>query len=181
MDCLTIPNILTCIRLALMPVFLGVYFSGAENAKTLAMCVLVVSFLTDVLDGFIARKFNMISNAGKVLDPLADKIMQISVLVCIAVNHRGLLWLVMVMLAKDVLMGAGAIWIYVYHKKIIPANWFGKVSCFVSVLCSLILIFTDAQNSIQYFCASAIAVVNLVAFVSYTYESFAAKKEPKKV
>ena len=160
-----------------MPVFLSVYFSGTENSRFIAMGVLVVSFLTDVLDGFIARRFNMISELGKVLDPLADKVMQIAVLVCIAVNHKNLLWIVVVMLVKDALMGIGALSLYVAHKKVIAANWFGKVSCFLSVACSLILIFSDsAMAVVEYICAGIIAGANIVAFISYLLAYITARK-----
>lgn len=140
------------------------------------MGVLVISFITDVLDGFIARKFNMISNVGKVLDPLADKVMQLAVLVCIALNHKKLLWLIGIMLIKDALMAIGALVLYFTKKKIIAANWFGKVSCFVSVFCSLVLIFTSSQGALEYVCAASIATVNIIAFISYAAAYVSVKK-----
>ena len=173
---MTIPNILTIIRLALMPVFLTVYFMGAKYA---AMGILCLSFITDVLDGFIARRFNMTSTLGRVLDPVADKIMQVAVLICIAFSEWYLAWTVAFLLVKDALLGIGAIVLYKQHKKIIPANWYGKVSCFVSVACSLILIFDDIiilPQMLKYICAGLIIGVNMVAFVSYFVAYLNAKK-----
>ncbi len=167
MKVLTIPNILTCIRLFLMPVFLWVYFAPIENAKYIAMGVLAFSFITDVLDGFIARKFNMISNIGKVLDPIADKLMQVSVLVCIAFGRAKLVWVVAFLLVKEILIGIGALALYRKHKKLLSSNWFGKVSCFISILASLILVFAEITVAVEWTCVAFIVVVNIVAFISY--------------
>ena len=73
-EILTIPNLLSVFRIALIPVYLNIYLDGAYGR---AAAVLAVSCLTDLVDGKIARKFNMISNVGKVLDPLADKLTQL--------------------------------------------------------------------------------------------------------
>ena len=176
---MSIPNILTCIRLALMPVFLTVYFSPLPNAKYIAMGILCASFVTDVLDGFIARRFNMITTLGKVLDPIADKLMQIAVLICIAFSELYLACIVIFLLVKDALMGIGAIVLYKTKKKIISANWFGKVSCFLSVACSLILIFGDLialPDVLKYICAGIIFAANMVAFISYLMAYLSAQK-----
>lgn len=167
---LTIPNILTCIRLCLMPVFLTVYFSPLPEAKYISMGVLAFSFITDVLDGFIARRFNMISNLGKILDPAADKVMQITVLICIALSQRELLWVVVVLLIKELLMGAGAFIVFKRNKKVVSSNWFGKVSCFLSVAASLVLLFADIPKYVEFTCAVIIVAVNAAAFISYIAE-----------
>lgn len=150
-----------------MPVFLSVYFAPIENSKNIAMVVLIISFITDVLDGFIARKFNMITNLGKVLDPIADKLMQIAVLVCIAFGKAKLMWVVGLLFVKEVLIGIGALVLFKTRKKVMAANWFGKVSCFFSVAASLILIFIDVSVVIENICVILIIVPNMLAFISY--------------
>jgi len=179
---LNIPNILTIIRLCLMPVFLVVYFLPIEDARMWAMGVLLVSFVTDMLDGFIARTFNQITNLGKILDPIADKLMQITVLICLAIFNKSLIWIVVFVFIKDAILGIGAI--YMYKRGIIgAANWFGKISCFVSLVSTLVLIFPFSQplsqNSVMML-AIAIAFVNACALVSYSVRFYkTAFRKPK--
>ena len=85
-----IPNILSLIRLLLVPVFVLLFFAEKTFA---AAAVFVISGITDVLDGFIARKFGFISNLGKVLDPLADKLTQMSAFVCLYIAKLIPLWM----------------------------------------------------------------------------------------
>ena len=78
---LTIPNLLSCLRLALIPCFVWAYLVRRDPRLTVAL--LLLSGLTDIADGFIARHYDMVSNLGKVLDPLADKLTQAAMLVCL--------------------------------------------------------------------------------------------------
>lgn len=166
---MSIPNILTIIRLCMMPIFLVVYFLPVPTAKIWAMIILAFAFLTDVLDGYIARKFNQVSNLGKILDPLADKAMQITVYICLAFSNHALIWLVAVVFSKDIIMGIGAFLLY-RQNIVISANWFGKVSCFVSIICSLVLLLPVNPPlpalAVQLI-AAVIVFVNVIAFISY--------------
>lgn len=132
---MNIPNILTTLRLCLMPVFLVLYFSPVENARLWAMGVLVFSFLTDVLDGFIARHFNQVSDLGKILDPVADKVMQITVLLCLAFYNHALIWVVAFVLVKDAALGVGAV--YMHKRGIVAAGQLVRKGV---VLCKLYLL-----------------------------------------
>lgn len=165
-----------------MPVFLAVYFSPIECARLWAMGVLIVSFITDALDGYIARHFNQISNLGKILDPIADKVMQITVLLCLAIYNTSLIWVVVFVFVKDAVLGIGAI--YMQRRGIIvQSNWFGKISCFVSLVSSLVLIFPFSEplsGKIVLGLSVIIALVNACALVSYTISFFkTAFRKPK--
>ena len=84
-EILTVPNLLSLFRLALIPVYISAYLraqTGQDHA--LAAGILAVSCLTDLLDGIIARRFHMISHVGKVLDPLADKLTQLALFLCLS-------------------------------------------------------------------------------------------------
>ena len=101
-DILTIPNLLSLFRLILIPVYITIY----SNATTpedylLAAAILAVSCLTDLIDGKIARHFNMISTLGKILDPLADKATQFSLILCLAIKHSVLWHLVILFVIKE--------------------------------------------------------------------------------
>lgn len=90
----TIPNLLSLFRLALIPVYVTIYLNARDLADYyIAAGILAVSCLTDLIDGQIARHFNMISTVGKVLDPLADKITQFTLIVCLTIKHS-VLWIV---------------------------------------------------------------------------------------
>ena len=98
----TIPNLLSLFRLTLIPVYLNLYLN-AQTARdyTVSAAILSVSCLTDMVDGRIARRFNMVSNVGKVLDPLADKLTQLSLLICLYGRSRLLRFLLVIFLIKE--------------------------------------------------------------------------------
>ena len=101
-EILTIPNLLSIFRIALIPVYLHIYLNaeGPDNYTAAAM-ILAVSCLTDMVDGKIARKFNMITNLGKLLDPVADKLTQLALMICLSVRHRALRFLLLMFLIKE--------------------------------------------------------------------------------
>lgn len=91
-EILTIPNMLSFFRLLLIPVYMGIYLNAQETRDyIIAGTILAISCATDAVDGKIARKFNMITNVGKLLDPLADKLTQFSLLLCQAIRYP-VLW-----------------------------------------------------------------------------------------
>ena len=82
----TIPNILSMFRIALIPAYIVIYLNAEQPVEYfLAGSILAVSCLTDMIDGKIARKFNMISTVGKILDPIADKLTQFTLTLCLSV------------------------------------------------------------------------------------------------
>lgn len=101
-EILSIPNLLSLFRLALIPVYILLYLNATSAADYyLAAAVLAVSCLTDLIDGKIARHFNMITTLGKILDPLADKATQFSLIVCLSVKHPVLLYLIGLFVVKE--------------------------------------------------------------------------------
>lgn len=101
-DVLTIPNILSLFRLLLIPVYIVIYLNAEYPPDYyLAAGILAVSCLTDLIDGKIARHFNMISTIGKILDPLADKATQLTLILCLAMKHPILWYLVGLFVVKE--------------------------------------------------------------------------------
>ena len=98
----TVPNLLSMFRLVLIPVYIAIYLN-AENAADyyLAAGILAVSCLTDMIDGKIARHFNLISSVGKILDPLADKATQFTLIICLNIKYNFLLYLVILFVLKE--------------------------------------------------------------------------------
>lgn len=97
----TIPNILSLLRIALVPVFVILFFSQTPYARAKAIAVFLLAGLTDVLDGWIARRFHQISLAGRILDPAADKLMVVSALICLMADHIVSVWLVVLYFLKE--------------------------------------------------------------------------------
>ena len=98
----TIPNLLSLFRLVLIPVYVYIYLNATDpHHYWIAGGILAVSCLTDMVDGKIARKFNMITNLGKVLDPLADKFTQLALIICLSVKHKSLRLMLVLFLIKE--------------------------------------------------------------------------------
>ena len=104
---MTIPNLLSLFRLLLVPVFPLVFFQSWPNARQWAVLIYLVAFLTDIADGWIARHFNQITPLGRVLDPLADKLMTFMVILCITIEGIIPLWTVAVFFCKELAMAIG--------------------------------------------------------------------------
>ena len=101
-DLLTIPNLLSIFRFLLIPVYVTIYLNASTQADYfVAGTILAVSCLTDLIDGKIARHFNMISTTGKILDPLADKATQFTLILCLTIRYPVLLALVLLFVAKE--------------------------------------------------------------------------------
>mgnify|MGYP003292925129 CR=1 FL=1 len=101
-EILTIPNLLSLFRIALIPVYLYIYLhADSPDDYTLAAVILAASCLTDMVDGKIARKFNMITNLGKVLDPMADKLTQLGLMICLSFERRAIRLLLLLFLIKE--------------------------------------------------------------------------------
>ena len=142
-DIFTIPNLLSLLRLALVPVFATVYLD-TENIR-LATGILTFSCLTDLLDGFIARRFHMISNLGKFLDPLADKITQLAVMLCLPIRYPLVKTLIPLFLTKEITQCALAYFHFRKGKQLDGALWAGKISTAVLFLSLIILMALPAM------------------------------------
>ena len=98
----TIPNLLSFFRLLLIPVYMTIYLNAAETRDYIwAAVILAVSCLTDLIDGKIARKFNMISTVGKLLDPVADKVTQFTLILTLSIKHPILWYLILLFVVKE--------------------------------------------------------------------------------
>lgn len=122
----TIPNILSMLRIALIPVIVWLYHVKGEYR--IAAGLLVASGATDVVDGFIARHFNMVSDLGKVLDPIADKLTQTAVLICLLPQFP-MMWLPLGLLViKEFISAVWKICVIHKTKRIDGAQWHGKAA-----------------------------------------------------
>lgn len=119
-----VPNILTMCRFVLIPFIFG---SIVNNQYVAAFVFLTLSGITDVLDGFIARKFNFITNFGKLIDPLADKVTQLSLLCTLVFKGIIPLWILVIVLLKEAFMVCGASFLY-GRDLVVSSKWYGKAA-----------------------------------------------------
>lgn len=163
---MNIPNFLTMIRFILIPIFIYYFFSGIDNGIVIASIIFVIAGLTDILDGFIARKFNLITKLGIVLDPLADKLMLITVLICITFKFNIPLWIIIIVGLKETLMVMGAIALYNDHDIVVPANRFGKVSTILSYAAILAINFNLPYSRLLLNLFLAVTIVALTVYLN---------------
>ena len=122
---MNLPNALTILRMALIPVFAWLYFQGAQVA---ALAVYVVAALTDALDGYLARKLNQITSFGKLCDPLADKLMQLTMLFCLTSTGYVPWWLLTALLVREGYQVLGAAYLLGRRKVVVSAQMPGKIA-----------------------------------------------------
>jgi len=176
---ITVPNILSIFRLLLVPIFVLTYFDGGEYAGQRAVLIYVVAGVTDILDGYIARKYKLTSALGRVLDPLADKLMAFSVLLCITIDGVVPLWAVIVFFVKEALMGIGALLIYKKISDTPPSNIFGKISTVAFFAVCVILIVGNGfiPKPIPAIMIAFAVIIMLLAFASYVQKFISIQKE----
>ena len=178
-----IPNTLTVLRFFLIP--FTVYYLVNDHF-ILAIIFLTLSGLTDILDGAIARKFNLITNFGKLIDPLADKITQLSLLGTLVVKNIIPLWILVVVLLKEATMVAGASFLY-GKELVVSSKWYGKASTvlfYLAIVLSMIFRDLKLQTSIDliiYYIAVSMTIFSLVMYFREFYMKGYLKKEALKL
>ncbi|MBR7091646.1 MAG: CDP-alcohol phosphatidyltransferase family protein [Clostridia bacterium] len=168
-----IPNLLSLFRILLVPPFVFLFIGSAEHPHWMywAFGVLALSALSDSLDGLIARRFNMITDFGKLLDPIADKLTQLSVILCMAFRYKHLFILMVLCVIKEVCQVIGS-WILLHRGSAVRgAKWYGKVStvCFYFSMI-LIVLFPDMPAVCFWALVSVVFITMTFSFVNYIRE-----------
>lgn len=123
---LTIPNVLSFFRLCLIPVILWLYCEKQESLT--AAAILILSGVTDVVDGFIARRFHMVSDFGKAFDPVADKLTQAAMLICLCTRYPMALLPLSILVVKEILASVTSILAIRKTGEVLSAVWHGKAA-----------------------------------------------------
>lgn len=175
---LTIPNLLSLFRLCLIPVIVWLYCTE-QNYKATAG-VLLLSGATDVVDGFIARRFHMISDVGKVLDPVADKLTQGVTLICLLTRFPLMLVPIILMAVKELCMGVTGI-LFIKKTDTVPgANWHGKVTtCLLYAMMILHVLWHDIPAIASNLSIAACVVMMCVSLALYGRRNLAAIRKSK--
>ena len=170
-----IPNIITTFRLFLVPLF-SYLLLIADNLWG-ASIVLALSGLSDIVDGIIARKYNMITETGKVYDPLVDKLMQITVLFGLAVKGLIPFWFISIIIAKELIMILASMVLYI-KKIIVQAKWYGKMSTviFYAVM-FLHVLFKDMPHSVSMILLLILVASMLFSLLAYCGQFISSNKK----
>lgn len=173
---MNLPNKLTLIRIILVPVCMALTLMGHMYA---ALAVFVVASITDFLDGYIARKNNLVTSFGKIMDPLADKILVFGALLCFLQMGFINAWCVIIILAREFFV-TGMRVVAVDKGKVIAASWWGKVKTNVQMFSVILGFLTfSSQNAtavlvgqIGIYIATAFTAASWVAYIFENLEVF---------
>lgn len=182
-EILTIPNLLSLFRLVLIPIYAQIYLHATEDHEyLLAGGIMALSCLTDLIDGKIARHFNQITNLGKILDPLADKITQFTLTLCLSLKYPVLHPVLALFVVKEVFqLVAGLIFLLKGH--MLPgALMAGKVCTTILFVSLIALVLFPNMNPVA---VDAIAIVDgvflVISFVSYILAYFGKETKVQKL
>lgn len=178
-----VPNILTLFRFILIPF---IFISITNEQYLTAFIILTISGITDILDGFIARKFNFITNFGKLIDPLSDKATQICVLLALVLNNIVPLWILFIVFLKELIMIAGASFLY-GKELVVSSKWYGKLSTvlfYIAIVSSLAIRYFNISiqfDTYIYYLALLMTLFSLVMYFNAFYKQGYLKKNNLKI
>ncbi len=171
-----IPNILSVLRLFMIPAFVITYFEMGDGKYVFIPAgIYALAWITDVLDGYLARRNNWITDVGKILDPLADKAMQLAAILCFTFENPIFLFILIPFLIKEFGMLFGSMFIMTKKNIVAQASWYGKFSTAALFLCAFTRTIVRG-NAVLDICLSLL-MFSLVAFslLMYYFKDFKGK------
>lgn len=167
---ITIPNILSVCRILIIPVFIWAYCFRKEYL--LAFLILCLSGATDLVDGFIARTFHMVSNLGKALDPIADKLIQGAVLLCLGIRFPQMFFLAGLLAAKEITTGLMSLSAIRKTKEVKSADWHGKITtCLLYFTMLLHILWSDITQTASILLTALCIVMMVISFMMYFHRN----------
>ena len=164
----TVPNLLTLFRILLIPVLAAALLSGIESGDIVAAIVFAVASFTDALDGWIARRNKDVTTFGKLMDPLADKLLVTSALVSLVSLDRLQAWVAMVIIAREFAV-TGLRQLAMEHGEVIHASGWGKIKTTVQIAMVLVLILVDDSPLWVDLLVYATVIVTVASAVDYFF------------
>ena len=165
-----VPNTLSAVRIIMAPLFPVIYFLPTERSGLYAALWYALAFLTDVLDGKIARKYNIVSDVGRMLDPMGDKLIAVAAVACLTIDRRLPIWALAVLVVKELAMVAGGIFIHGQLKTDMPsANIIGKSATLLMMLTIVSMLLFDIPNMAAITMISATVLLSVAALISYIF------------
>lgn len=162
---MNLPNKLTLLRIIMIPVFVVLLYLDFPFNNLVALAVFILASITDTLDGYIARKYNLITDFGKFMDPIADKLLVTAAMLVFVDWHMMPVWVVIVVVAREFIVSALRL-VAANNGRVIAAGWSGKVKTastmvcicimllglpqWVNAVCSAVILVTTAYSGIEY-------------------------------
>lgn len=172
----TIPNIMSMFRIVLIPIIVWAYCFKDSWVWTAAL--LVLSALTDLIDGFVARHFNMISNFGKAIDPVADKLTQFVMLICLLTRFPMMILPCLLLMAKEIISAVTAMIAIRKTGKVDGADWHGKVcTCLMYAMMLLHVVWFNIPDVVSDAFVAICTVMLVLSFFLYNSRNIKAAKE----
>lgn len=162
---MNIANKLTMLRVFLIPVFLIVLYWGFPYSQYAALGIFILASLTDLLDGYLARSRNLVTDFGKFMDPLADKVLVVTAMLWFVQTGVMPAWAVAIVIFREFAV-SGMRLIAVEGGRVIAAGWSGKVKTAATMVC-LCLMFLPLPEAANWVCVAAIVVTTLWSGVEY--------------
>ncbi len=176
---MNLPNKLTILRTIMIPFFLFFLYSCifGKNGDYIAVAIFIIASLTDLLDGKIARKYNMVTNFGKFMDPLADKLLVCSALIALTDLGRLAGWIVIIIIAREFII-SGFRLIASDRGVVIAASYWGKFKTTFQMIMIIMLIiglpydWAQILNLILIYVALALTIISLIDYIAKNYKVF---------
>ena len=168
----TVPNALSLLRIAMVPLFVWCFFASITHNRSWAMVIFLAAGGTDVIDGYIARHFNQISVWGRILDPMADKLMVFSALICLTVVDTIPLWLVLLYFCKELAQAICGFALMRRTKDMPASNLLGKAGTCLFYLTIVVLTLTTPTVAVKHTLLALSYVTIVAAFASYLLRAF---------
>ena len=170
---LTIPNILSFFRLCLIPVIVWLYVGKQDYLWTLL--ILTLSGVTDIVDGIIARKFNMVSNFGKAFDPVADKLTQMAMLFCLVSRFKYMMIPFVLLVVKEVFTGITALVSIKKTNTVKGAVWHGKLTTVsLYAMMAIHVVWFNIPRTLSLILVGICIGIMLMSFIMYAIQNFTA-------
>ena len=172
---MNLPNKLTVLRVIMVPFFVAfmLYPLAGEASKYVALILFCVASFTDFLDGYLARKNNLVTNFGKFMDPLADKLLVCSALICLSSTGKLATWIVLVIIAREFII-SGFRLVASDNGIVIAASYWGKFKT-VSHMAMIILLILDFRNPMLSFVTSIViwigVALTIISLVDYVWKN----------
>lgn len=168
-DVLTIPNFISLFRLSLIPFIIWAYCAVKDHYFAIAL--IFISGISDVVDGFIARRFNMVSDFGKFIDPVADWLTQLSLVICLLFTYK-MMWLLFALfIGRQIIMFLMGLYVFSKTDKVNSSRWYGKLNTVVlyGVMVALILFpgMSESLANILIICSEICIVMSLVLYARF--------------
>ena len=162
-------NRLTMARVVMIPLFLVVLYLDFPMNRYVALAIFVLASVTDFVDGYVARHYNQITDFGKFMDPLADKLLVVSAMLWFVESHRMPAWALLIVVAREFAV-TGLRLVAVDNGRVIAAAWSGKVKTFTTMVCICIMLL-PIPGVLNTVCVALIVVTTLYSGAEYFWKN----------